>query len=338
MNIRVSVIFLLSLFILVGCYNFDNPVDPDAENYQGYRSDPITGWPYIREITVTNTGGALSDYQVAVRLSTTSMGSPYQNVNADGSDLRFKDQSTTDLSFWTESWDNTGDSLIWVKIPSIPAGSSTVYMTYGNASAVSLSDGGATFLFFDDFEDHAAGDFADGWSPAATYQVADDGGLKVLDDGTGSGEAVVAGFINSQSASTRDRFRSVDGVIDYAGLVLWYASDTHMIYAGPQTVSIGSMWEKNGQPNFTLIGSSFPISPTLDTNWHTQEVSVSVTSLTVRIDDAVVGTGSTSFGSSGGRTGFWSQYNGHRAYHDWHLVRKYATPEPEAVVGAEVAL
>ena len=91
MNIRVSVIFLLSLFILVGCYNFDNPVDPDAENYQGYRSDPITGWPYIREITVTNTGGALSDYQVAVRLSTTSMGSPYQNVNADGSDLRFKD-------------------------------------------------------------------------------------------------------------------------------------------------------------------------------------------------------------------------------------------------------
>jgi hypothetical protein len=192
--------------------------------------------------------------------------------------------------------------------------------------------------FFDESEEHAAGDIADGWQPSGTYQVADDGGLKVLDDGTGSGEAVVAGYINSQSLSVRHRFRSVDGVIDYTGLVLWYSNELHMIYAGPETVSIGSLWEINGGPNFTLIGGNFPISSALDTGWHVQEVSVAITSVTVRLDDVVVGTGSTSFGSSGGYTGFWSQYNGHRAYHDWRLARKYVPPEPEAAVGAEQAL
>ena len=34
----------------------------------------------------------------------------------------------------------------------------------------------------------------------------------------------------------------------------------------------------------------------------------------------------------------FGQYNGHQAYHDWHLARKYTTPEPEAVVGTEQAL
>ena len=159
-----------------------------------------------------------------------------------------------------------------------------------------------------------------------------------LDDGTGAGEAVVTGFINYQRVSVRHRFRSVDGVIDYAGLVPWYASSTHMIYAGPETVSTGSLWEINGGPNFTLIGGGFPIAPALDTNRHVQEVSVAVTSVTVRLDNAVLGSGSISFGASGGYTGFWSQYNGHQAYHDWHLARKYTTPEPKAVVRTKQAL
>jgi hypothetical protein len=338
MAVRIYVLFVLCFFLMFGCYNFNNPVDPEADNYQGFRSDLLPDASYRREVAITNSGVALNDYQVLARLNTATMGSPYQNVNADGSDLRFTDPSDSPLPYWIESWNNTGDSLVWVRVPSVPAGSSGIYMYYGDAAATTQSDGNATFLFFDDFEDHAAGDIADGWQPAGIYQVVDDGGLKVLDDGTGSGEAVVAGHINSQSLSVRQRFRSVDGVIDYAGLVLWYASDTHMIYAGPQTVSTGSLWEINGNPNFTLIGGYFPISPSLDTAWHIQEVSIATTSVTVQLDDTVIGTGSTSFGSSGGYTGFWSQYNGNRAYRDWHLARRYAEPEPSAVVGAEQPL
>jgi len=338
LNIALMGLVSITILLPVGCYDFNNPVDSAADNYQGFRSERPPDASCRREITITNAGGALSDYQVRVQLTTVDMGSPYQNVNVDGSDLRFTDPADTPLSYWIESWNNSGDSLVWVRVPSVSGGSSTIYMYYGDASASSQSDGNATFLFFDDFEDHAAGDIADGWQPAGTYQVADDGGLKVLDDGTGSGEAVVAGFITSQSLSVRHRFRSVDGVIDYAGLVLWYTSGTHMIYAGPETVSIGSLWEINGQPSFTLIGGNFPISPALDTGWHVQEVSVATTSVTVRLDETVLGTGSVSFGSSGGYSGFWSQYNGHRAYHDWHLARKYVDPEPDAVVGAEQPL
>ncbi|MFW9879004.1 MAG: DUF2341 domain-containing protein, partial [Candidatus Thorarchaeota archaeon] len=53
------------------------------------------------------------------------------------------------LDYWIESWDNTGSSIIWVKIPTL--GTSTIYMYYGNPTATSLSNGTNTFIFFDDF-------------------------------------------------------------------------------------------------------------------------------------------------------------------------------------------
>ena len=76
----------------------------------------------------------------------------FSKANIDGSDLRFTDaDGTTLLSYWIEDW-NPGSQLakIWIKIPSIPLASSTVYLFYGNNVATSLSDGSSTFILFDD--------------------------------------------------------------------------------------------------------------------------------------------------------------------------------------------
>jgi len=138
------------------------------------RADP--GWDYRRPITISNTSGsALSNYQVRVELTTSTMGNPYSNVNADGSDLRFTDEdNTVKYDYWiASSWSNTGTSNIWVEVSSIPTGDSTMYMWYGNSAADSESDSDATFAFFDDFEGSSLDTNKWNAGPGLTYSVSD---------------------------------------------------------------------------------------------------------------------------------------------------------------------
>ena len=113
-------------------------------------------WAYRKQFTLTNSGSALTDYQIMFTVNrstgTDSGTTVYVGTNCqdDYDDIRFTDSSGTVLSYWIES-STSSSATIWVKFPSIPAGSSTWYLYYGNPSAPSASDGDATFLFFDDF-------------------------------------------------------------------------------------------------------------------------------------------------------------------------------------------
>ncbi len=108
-----------------------------------------SSWPYRKAITITgSTAGAQTNYQVNVNVTYSS------NMKSDFSDIRFTDSDgTTLLNQWMESDTASTSASFWVKIPSIPASPSTttIYMYYGNASAVSASSGDNTFNFFDDF-------------------------------------------------------------------------------------------------------------------------------------------------------------------------------------------
>jgi hypothetical protein len=101
---------------------------------------PLVGWSYRRPITISNSGGALTDYQVLVTLDTQSLISAGK-MRSDCGDIRFTDSNgSTLLNYWIESGCNTASTKIWVKVPSIPASSSkTIYVYYGNPSATSAS-------------------------------------------------------------------------------------------------------------------------------------------------------------------------------------------------------
>ncbi|MDD5472580.1 MAG: DUF2341 domain-containing protein [Candidatus Methanoperedens sp.] len=106
-------------------------------------------WQYQRDITISNTGGVLSDYQVLVSLTSGNFPTNAQN---NGTDIRFTDVSGAELSYWIESWDySSRTAKIWVKVTSIASGSTTIRMYYGNPSATTMSNGDGTFVFFDDF-------------------------------------------------------------------------------------------------------------------------------------------------------------------------------------------
>ena len=117
----------------------------------------LSGWSYRKLHTIAGSSSSdLTDYQVPFivhRTTGTDSGKDVYlgtNVRSDFSDIRFTTTDNTVLPCWIES--ATPDSAtVWVKIPSIPTTGTQVYLYYGNATAPSLSDGNATFLFFDDF-------------------------------------------------------------------------------------------------------------------------------------------------------------------------------------------
>jgi len=120
---------------------------------------PITGlcvrratFRYRRRVTITElSGNDLTDYQVRIDLDATNF--DFSHFLNGGEDLAFTDAEGNPLPYWVEKMDIAAEeATIWVKVPSIPANSSVdIFMYYGCPTAESVSNGEATFAFFDDF-------------------------------------------------------------------------------------------------------------------------------------------------------------------------------------------
>ncbi|MDD4409626.1 MAG: DUF2341 domain-containing protein [Candidatus Pacebacteria bacterium] len=98
-------------------------------------------------ITITNPSGtALSNYQVKTVVAYDS------DMQADFDDLRFtSSDGKTQLGYWIESKTDSSTAKVWVKVPSVPAAGTTIYMYYGNSTVTTTSNGNNTFVLFDDF-------------------------------------------------------------------------------------------------------------------------------------------------------------------------------------------
>jgi len=106
---------------------------------------------------VTNaTTGVVSNYQLALGLDSSF---DFTRAASDGRDVRVTDATgTTLLPFWVEAWDATAQrAAIWAKLPSLPPGTTTIYLYYGNAAASSGGSAGTTFDVYDGFEGLAVG-------------------------------------------------------------------------------------------------------------------------------------------------------------------------------------
>ncbi len=135
-----------------GLWHFDESTgsivaDSSGTNNAGYLAGGQSGtWLYTREIDLSPVT-PVDDYQVMLTLNPENF--DYQNSQDDGGDLRFYDTNNNELSYWIENWDDTGDSLVWIKVPD--SGTSVLTMKYGNSTAENVSDGENVFEFFDDF-------------------------------------------------------------------------------------------------------------------------------------------------------------------------------------------
>lgn len=151
--------------------------------------DCLSGWKYYRNIQVDNTQGSddLENYAVRFVANTAQLVSQGK-LQDSGADLRFVDSDCNLLPYYMDSLATSTQNAIWVKIPFLAAGASTsIRVYYGNASAAPASNGAATFLFFDDFEDGVID--TEKWESIGEYATFDeaDGVLDYASTGTASG-------------------------------------------------------------------------------------------------------------------------------------------------------
>jgi PKD repeat protein len=120
-------------------------------------------WDYRKEITVNNTGAELTDYQVMFNVNRSAGSDSGFTVYLDGKcesdydDIRFTTGENTLCDYWIESSSSTV-ATIWVEVPTIASGDTTLYLYYGNSGAAAVSDGDATFPFFDNFSGESLDD------------------------------------------------------------------------------------------------------------------------------------------------------------------------------------
>lgn len=117
----------------------------------------LTNYAKRKAITV-NHSGALTNYQKKVIVNRSTGSDSGDNVyigsagcEADYDDIRFTTSDGTTLcDYWIVS-SSASLATIWVEIPSIADGNTTLYLYYGYSSATAASNGDNTFIFFDHF-------------------------------------------------------------------------------------------------------------------------------------------------------------------------------------------
>lgn len=92
-------------------------------------------WQYRIKISFKNAGGeVLTNFPVMVRLD--EMRAPGILSPLKGADVRFVDPDGTPLSYEIDGWDDTGNSFVWVNVPTIDASEADyIWLYYGNAMA-----------------------------------------------------------------------------------------------------------------------------------------------------------------------------------------------------------
>lgn len=135
-------------------------------------------WSYRRSVTLTNTGSIQVDYQVNITLDS---GFTYSNAASDGSDIRFNYNGES-VPYWIESWNQSGNSSVWVKVPLIPNGGKVIYMYYGKSGETAASDFDNTFTKDSGFS-----------GLVARWHMDEGSGSTIDDSSSGSNDGTIAG-------------------------------------------------------------------------------------------------------------------------------------------------
>jgi len=99
-----------------------------------------------------------------------------EKCRTDFGDVRFtNNDGTTLLDYWMESKSDSDNAVFWVEVADdLSTNPATIYIYYGKSDEVTTSNGGNTFIFFDDFEGQTVGQPPSGWLGDTTYFLISD--------------------------------------------------------------------------------------------------------------------------------------------------------------------
>ena len=296
-------------------------------------------WQYYRDITISNSGSALTNYQVLVNFTSSNFPT---SANVSGADIRFTDFGGNELSYWIESWDYTDRSAqIWVKMPSIQAGATaTIRMYYENPSASSSNNGDNTFFFFDDFPGTSIN--WSKWNLSSTKPCSmphDPDGLETLEiDANGNLHISEAGSYWCALRSENITFPEK-----------WAYSVKLKVDADANFQAFGVDWTSTSFFPYDTTGTPYDRTITYDTSYEIKSANVDATNwgeyIIIRNNTGVYFYDKGSLenihtsqvpSSGGNRTLHFTVAGGRHMYVEFVKVRKYISPEPSVSVGTEI--
>src|SRR5690606_10804673 len=134
------------------------------------QSSCFQGWQYSTPITIQNPNNQILDsIEVQLSINTSALISAGK-MQANGSDIRFSlsDDCCTEIPYFIESGINTTNTVIWIRIPQLPANNSyEIFMLYGNPNASSNSNPETVFSVYEGFDSNSLTNF----SPTACNSV-----------------------------------------------------------------------------------------------------------------------------------------------------------------------
>ncbi len=291
----------------------------------------LTNWNYRKAITISNSGSILTDYQILVTIDTISPISSAK-MRLDAGDIRFTDDDGSTLIYWIESGINTASTKIWLKIPSIPSGTKTIYVYYGNPSATYNNSLGATntFDFYDDFESGIID--SNKWDIKISY-----GSLGIRTDQTYGVYSIGSDQYPSQGGSGPDQNHYFMKLTD----------STNLTYNVFMNTKCWKSTTYGGSASFGFGGSASIYGISLDNIWKDHEIILQRTSPTnvfSQVFENGISKGTYNSTITQGTTlmfGVQTQHNGASdnsvyARSDNIRVRKYISPEPTvSTIGVE---
>lgn len=311
-------IFLFALLALLVLPSVANAWSPD-----------YVDWMKRTNHSVSNTSGvALTNYQVDINVTAN-----ITDMCVDFCDMRWTWLNTTSgleqpIDFYIEKKVNSSYAYVWVEVPYINStGNQTIYHYYNKSSVTTTSNGTATFIFFDDFDD--AG-FTDKWQRVNTGgSTTQSGGYITTSSSSASTETLES--LTAFSYNTSARF---SGSTNTSGATTAYTGYAASGFSGAD-VNLTSHGIHGGTP-LNIHGDGTAASyftPNVNNLWNTYENS--------RGDnESRFWVGYTSVNASTRATAqnrvLFLTTNGAATSvrYDWVFVRNYYKIEPVVTTGA----
>lgn len=286
-------------------------------------------WGYRQRVDITNAGTAQTDFQVAITLDTAALITAGK-MQTDCDDIRVTDIGGKVLPIWIETGAkacNTTTTAIWTKVPSISTTGTTVYLYYGNSSAINVQNGNNVFTFFDDFSSTSidSNKWTQGTIGATSGTSFSQSAGTLIGGNTNRYIQSLATYTGDYAAETRiyETSSAANGFTS----VGFYASSSNcfgiLIHAGTTYVREDADWPNIGsfaagqwaRDKVKVVGTSAIA-------WRTSESSGEVT-------NSFTNSGiSGEYLRLGPRYDDWASDQNFSATWDWLFIRKTATTEP----------
>jgi hypothetical protein len=273
----------------------------------------------------------------------------------DYDDLRFtKADGVTLLDYWIEAA-SASEATVWVELNSLPGETTTNFrLFYGNSAAAAVSNGDATFTFFDDFSGSSGAPNTNKWD------VVKRGSTSAVAALTGSGDLQLAGLANNNTSGNvisktaltrgvsieyRDKISNANYAIsgfgsgttqdELGGSTNWWLTYLPNGYAITSISTSDKMHEiaPSAARSEIALASASSLYPQLDTYYRHKITWDSSDNIKAFLNDSEILSANDNTYASGNKyihfsQGEYSDGRGGNRYIDWVFARTKAATEP----------